>query len=144
MKYQSGRQGRVFVCRLADGEDLLRALIQLATDEGLNAAVFHVVGGMKGGRIVVGPQTEGMPINPDYRKIDESHEVTGMGTIFLKDGVPAIHFHGAFGKKDNVRVGCLRDFSETFLILEVIVTELLGIDAKRQIDKLSGMYLLEV
>ncbi|MBF0317769.1 MAG: DNA-binding protein [Nitrospirae bacterium] len=144
MKYQSGRPGRVFVCRLADGEDLLKALIQLATDEGLNAAMFHVVGGMKGGSIVVGPQTEGMPISPDYRKIEESHEVTGMGTIFLRDDVPAIHFHGAFGKKDNVRVGCLRDFSETFLILEVIVTELLGIDAKRQLDKLSGMYLLEV
>ncbi|MBF0338577.1 MAG: DNA-binding protein [Nitrospirae bacterium] len=144
MKYQIGTTGRVFVCRLADGEDLLKALIQLATDEGLNAAIFHVVGGMRGGSIVVGPETEEMPIKPDYRKLNESHEVTGMGTIFLREGVPAIHFHGAFGKKDNVRVGCLRDFSEIFLVLEVIVTELVGIDAKRQLDELSGMYLLQV
>ncbi|MBF0606636.1 MAG: PPC domain-containing DNA-binding protein [Candidatus Magnetobacterium sp. LHC-1] len=144
MKYQIGTTGRVFVCRLADGEDLLNALIQLATDEGLNAAIFHVVGGMKGGSIVVGPETEEMPPKPVYRKLNESHEVTGMGTIFLREGVPAIHFHGAFGKKDNVRVGCLRDFSETFLVLEVIVTELVGIDAKRQLDEPSGMYLLQV
>ncbi|MBV6341353.1 PPC domain-containing DNA-binding protein [Candidatus Magnetobacterium casense] len=144
MKYQIGTTGRVFVCRLADGEDLLRALIQLATDEGLNAAIFHVVGGMKGGSIVVGPETEEMPPKPLYRKLNESHEVTGMGTIFLREGVPAVHFHGAFGKKDNVMVGCLRDFSETFLVLEVIVMELVGIDAKRQLDELSGMYLLQV
>ncbi|MBF0343987.1 MAG: DNA-binding protein [Nitrospirae bacterium] len=144
MKYQTGRPGRVFVCRLSDGEDLLKSLIQLAKEEGVNAAVFHVVGGMKGGKIVVGPKTEQMPPDPEYRKLNESHEVTGMGTIFLRDGEPAIHFHGAFGKKDDVRVGCLREFSETFLILEVIVTELLGIDARRQLDEISGMYLLEV
>jgi predicted DNA-binding protein with PD1-like motif len=106
--------------------------------------MFHVVGGMKGGAIVVGPETEEMPPKPVYRQITESHEVTGMGTIFDKDGEPYVHFHGAFGKKDTVKVGCLREFSETFIVLEAVVTELEGIDAKRQLDPVTGMYLLSV
>jgi predicted DNA-binding protein with PD1-like motif len=144
MKYQAGTLGRVFVCRLEDGEDLLKDLVELCKKEDVRAAYFHVVGGMKSAKIVVGPETEDMPPKPVYRKISESHEVTGMGTIFYAGDEPRVHFHGAFGKKDSVKMGCLREFSETFLVLEAIVVELTGIDAKRQLDPGSGMYLLKV
>lgn len=144
MRYQTGKQGRVFVCRLEDGEDLLKVLVDLCKKEDVRAAVFHVVGGMKGGSIVVGPETEDMPPKPVYRKISESHEVTGTGTIFYAEGQPRVHFHGAFGKKDTVKMGCLREFSETFLVLEAVVIELTGIDAKRELDPASGMFLLKI
>ncbi|MBF0488035.1 MAG: DNA-binding protein [Nitrospirae bacterium] len=144
MKYQTASVGRVFVCRLNDGDDLLKCLVELVKHEGVRAAVFHVVGGIKGGKIVVGPETESMPPNPVYREISESHEVTGMGTIFYKEGQPSVHFHGAFGKRDTVRVGCLREFSETFIVLEAIVTELNGIEAERRLDPVTGMYLLSI
>ncbi|MEO5359612.1 MAG: DUF296 domain-containing protein [Nitrospirota bacterium] len=144
MRYQTASVGRVFVCRLNDGDDLLKCLSDLVKQEGVKAAVFHVVGGIKGGKIVVGPETEAMPPNPVYREISESHEVTGMGTIFYKDGQPSVHFHGAFGKRDTVKVGCLREFSETFIVLEAIVTELNGIDATRCLDPVTGIYLLNI
>lgn len=144
MKYQTASVGRVFVCRLNDGDDLLKCLVELVRQEGVKAAVFHVVGGIKGGKIVVGPETESMPPIPVYREINESHEVTGMGTIFYKEGQPSVHFHGAFGKRDTVRVGCLREFSETFIVLEAIVTELNGIEAERRLDPVTGMYLLSI
>ncbi|KWT94373.1 PPC domain-containing DNA-binding protein [Candidatus Magnetominusculus xianensis] len=144
MRYQTASVGRVFVCRLNDGDDLLKCLSDLVRQEGVKAAVFHVVGGIKGGKIVVGPETEAMPPNPVYREISESHEVTGMGTIFYKDGQPSVHFHGAFGKRDTVKVGCLRELSETFIVLEAIVTELNGIDATRCLDPVTGIYLLNI
>jgi predicted DNA-binding protein with PD1-like motif len=68
----------------------------------------------------------------------------GVGTIFRQDNEPRIHFHGAFGKKDMVKVGCLRGASETFLVLEVIILEIEGIDAKREFDPATGLTLLKL
>jgi predicted DNA-binding protein with PD1-like motif len=93
---------------------------------------------------VVGPEEEKMPPKPVWKDIKESHEVIGNGTIFWQENEPKIHFHGAFGKKDMVKVGCLRGASETFLVLEVIIIEIQGIDVKREFDPVSGLTLLKV
>jgi len=99
---------------------------------------------MREGSIVVGPETDEFPPIPVWRKLGESHEVVGFGTIFWLDDEPRVHFHGAFGKKDIVKVGCLRENSETFLVLEAIVIEIEGITAKRELDPVSGMVLLKL
>ncbi len=142
MQYRVGRIGRVVVARFSDGDDLLEGLKNIARKEGLRAAVFQVVGGLKKGDFVVGPETEEMPPRPVWRELSESHEVVGVGTIFWKDEEPLVHFHGAYGKKDSVKVGCLRKGSEVFLILEVIIFEMEGINAERVPDPESGLPLL--
>ena len=142
MRYRVGRIGRVVVARFSDGDDLLEGLKDIARKEGLRAAVFQVVGGLKKGDFVVGPETEEMPPRPVWRELSESHEVVGVGTIFWKDEEPLVHFHGAYGKKDSVKVGCLRKGSEVFLILEVIIFEMEGINAERVPDPESGLPLL--
>ena len=43
-----------------------------------------------------------------------------------------------------VKVGCLRGASETFLVLEAIIIEIEGIDAKREPDPVSGLTLLKL
>ncbi|MBF0473351.1 MAG: DNA-binding protein [Nitrospirae bacterium] len=142
MEYCSGKQGRIFVCKLANNEDMLKELTALAEKEGLNAAYFYVVGAIKKGDLIVGPKDDIMPPIPVVRKLDQIYEVTGMGTIFPAEGKPKIHFHGAFGNQFNTMTGCLRNFSEVFLILEVIVVEILDINAKRIFDEKSQFYLL--
>ncbi len=142
MQYRVGRIGRVVVARFSDGDDLLEGLKDIARKEGLRAAVFQVVGGLKKGDFVVGPETEEMPPRPVWRELSESHEVVGVGTIFWKDEEPLVHFHGAYGKKDSVKVGCLRKGSEVFLILEVMIFEMEGINAERVPDPESGLPLL--
>jgi predicted DNA-binding protein with PD1-like motif len=144
MKYASGQIGRVFVVRFEDGDDVLGGLVDLAKKEGLRSAAFHLVGGMRKGRFVTGPEKEEMPPVPIWRSLCESHEVTGFGTIFREGEEPKVHFHGAFGKRDAVRVGCLREDAETFLVLEAVVMELTGIDAVRERDQQSGMVLLKL
>jgi len=52
--------------------------------------------------------------------------------------------HGAFGKGDSVKVGCLREKAETFLVLEAVILELSGINAMREFDPASGMSLLKI
>ncbi|GAB4388142.1 MAG: DNA-binding protein [Thermodesulfovibrionales bacterium] len=144
MKYQTGKVGRVVVARFEDGEDVLGNLQKIALDEEIRAAVVYLVGGMRKGRMVVGPETEDLPPRPMWREMGESHEVVAVGTIFYEDETPKVHLHGAFGKRDSVKVGCLRADSETFLVLEAIIMELEDIYAVREMDPKAGLSLLKL
>jgi predicted DNA-binding protein with PD1-like motif len=144
MKYQIGRPGRMVVAKFDDHDDVLGSLVTIARKENIRAGVFYLVGGMREGRIVVGPETEELPPKPVWKELGESHEVLGLGTIFWQGDEPKIHFHGAFGKKDMVKIGCLREKSETFLVLEAIIIEMEGITATRELDPASGMVLLRL
>lgn len=144
MKYQIGKTGRVVIARFGDKEDILGNINDLAKKENIRNAIFFLLGGISKGRIVVGPEKEEIPPKPVWRELEESHEVLGTGTIFWDSEEPKVHFHGAFGKRDMVKVGCLREISETFLILEAVILELEGIDARRRFDPSSGLTLLEL
>lgn len=142
MNYQVGTPGRIVVARFNDGDDILGGLEEIARRENLRAAAFHLVGAMKGGRYVVGPEREEIPPVPVWRQLAESHEAVGFGTIFWEGDRPKVHYHGAFGKRDQVKVGCLREASEAFLVLEAVITEIVGVTARRELDEASGMVLL--
>ena len=144
MKYQIGKPGRMIVVKFNDNDDVLENLVSIAKKENIRAGVFYLVGGMREGKIVVGPETEELPPKPVWKELGESHEVLGVGTIFWHQDEPKLHFHGAFGKKDIVKVGCLREKSETFLILECIIIEMEGINATREIDPEVGIALLKL
>jgi len=144
MDYQIGRPGRVIVIRFGDGEDVLGGIAEICRQQDIRAASFNVVGGLKGGRFVVGPESEAMPPIPVWRQLQESHEAVGFGTVFWEMDQPKIHFHGAYGKHDQVKVGCLRELSQVFLVLEVVLTEILDVRIIRQRDPLSGMVLMKM
>ncbi len=144
MKYQVGKTGRIIVARFEDKEDVLGNLADIVRKENIRAAAFYLVGGMRDARIVVGPEKDVMPPVPMWRQLGESHEVTGFGTIFYQGDEPRVHFHGAFGKGDGVKVGCMREKTETFLVLEAVIIELEGINAVREFDPVSGLTLLKL
>ncbi len=144
MKYQIGETGRVVVARFEDGDKILNTLIELAKKENIRAAVFYLIGGMRNCKIVVGPEKELMPPVPVWRELTESQEVVGLGTIFWDSENPRVHFHGAFGKRDDVKVGCLREMADTFLVLEGVIIEIKGINAQRELDATSGLFLLRL
>jgi predicted DNA-binding protein with PD1-like motif len=144
MRYQIGRPGRIVVARLEDREDVIGSIVSIAKKENIRAGYVSLVGGMREGGIVVGPEKDEFPPTPVWKQLGESHEVTGFGTIFWQDDEPKVHFHGTFGKKDMVKMGCLRRDSETFLVLEAVIVEIEGVDATRVLDPESGMVLLKV
>lgn len=144
MNYQVGRPGRIIVTRFEDRDDIIASLVELAKKEQVRAAAVYLVGGMREGSIVVGPDKDEFPPTPVWKKLGESHEVTGFGTIFWEGDEPKVHFHGAFGKKDMVKVGCLRKDAETFLVLEAVIIEIDGVTARRELDPVSGMVLLKL
>jgi predicted DNA-binding protein with PD1-like motif len=144
MKYQSGSVGRVFVARFEDGEDFLTSLCELARKENVRAGVFHLVGGAKKGRVVVGPKGDEMPPDPMWREIEGNSEIVGTGTIFWAGLEPKAHLHMAAGRGDRVCVGCLRQNSQTFLVLEAVLMEITGVDATRELDPGTGLALLKL
>jgi len=144
MQYQVGHVGRVVISRFEDKEDVLGNLITIAKKENIKAAAFYLVGGMRDARIVVGPEKEDIPPVPVWKELGESHEIVGFGTIFYQGDDPKVHFHGAFGKRDSVKVGCVRERSETFLVLEAVILEIKGVTASRKFDPESGLSLLQL
>ncbi len=144
MVYSKGEIGRIFVARFDDGDNILQGLMDIAKREDIRSSVFYLVGGMKKGRFVVGPEKEEIPPKPMWREINESHEIVGLGTIFWHKDEPRVHFHGAFGKKDSVMVGCVRENAEVFLVLEAIIFEIKGVNAVRELDPISNMILLKL
>jgi len=144
MKYQIGNTGRVVVARFEDREDILEGLKDIAKKEDIRSGIVYLLGGMRSSRIVVGPEEDKMPPIPVWRELEDNHEVIGIGTIFWQDDEPRIHLHGAFGRGDKVKVGCLREMSSTFLVLEAVIIEIKGINASREIDPVSGMALLKL
>jgi predicted DNA-binding protein with PD1-like motif len=144
MKYQVGEPGRVIVARFDDGDAVLDGLNDIVRKENIRAGIVYLVGGMKKGGFVVGPETEEMPPVPIWRNLDESHEIVGIGTIFWQGEEPKIHFHGTFAKRDKVMAGCLRRQAETFLVLEAVIMEIKGINAVRELDPAVGLALLKL
>ena len=144
MDYQIGKPGRIIVVRFSDGEDVLGGIADICRKENIRAACLNMVGGMKGGRFVVGPETEEMPPIPVWRELQESHEAVGFGTVFWDKEQPKVHFHGAYGKRDSVKAGCMREGTEAFLVLEVVITEILDVDIVRELDPASNMILVKL
>lgn len=144
MRYQVGEPGRVIVARFEDGDDIFDGLKSIARKENVRAAVFYLVGGIREGKIVVGPETDTLPPTPVWKTIDESHESAGVGTIFWYRDEPRIHFHGVYGKHDTVKTGCLRELAKTFIVMEAIILEVKGVNAVRDLDPSSQMVLLKM
>jgi predicted DNA-binding protein with PD1-like motif len=58
MEYTIGHVGRVVVARFQDHDDILAGLTDIARRENIRAAVIHLVGGVRQGAVVVGPQDD--------------------------------------------------------------------------------------
>lgn len=142
MQYSTGRAGRIIAARLYEGEDLYECIEEIASKENIKAAAVLITGGFRKAKVVVGPKTEEPKIVADYRDFEGPGEVLGVGTIYHDDEGPKMHIHTAIGKGMQTMVGCPRGGAKTFLILEVTIIEIEGIEAKRKLDEKTGFNLL--
>ena len=142
MEYSVGKVGRVVAARLFEGEDLHGSIEQIARRENIRCAAVLVTGGFRRANVVVGPKTEQPKIEPEFRDFAGPGEALGVGTLYWDDAGPKLHLHTAIGKGEESLVGCPRDPTRIFLILEVTIIELTGFEAKRKPDPQAGMSLL--
>jgi len=119
---------------------------RFAEEKGISVGHVILVGGIGDGKVVVGPRhSEERPPQPMYLPVNGAHEVVGVGVLApSEDGKPILHIHAALGRSGKTISGCLRPGVTTWLVGEVILYEITGVDAVRVRDKESGFALLEV
>lgn len=144
MEYSVGRVGRVVVARLFEGEDLHACIDKIARAEEIRCATVLITGGFREAAVVVGPEQEKPQIVPRFQTFTGPGEVLGTGTLYWDDQGPRLHIHTAIGKHGESLIGCPRHDTRTFLILEVTIIEIAGIEGTRQLDPASGMKLLRL
>lgn len=144
MEYSIGQTGRVIAARLFEGEELYESIEQIATKEQIRCAAVLITGGFRKAEVVVGPKQEEPKIEPDFCTFTGPGEAFGVGTIYCDDAGPKLHLHAAIGRGGQNLVGCPRGGAKTFLILEVTIVEIVGIEAGRKLDPATGWNLLRV
>jgi predicted DNA-binding protein with PD1-like motif len=145
MRYSEAQQGRTFVIRLEDGDILHECIEGFASEHGVSAASLIAVGGADhGSTLVVGPEEDrSAVITPMDNALDGAHEIAGTGTLFPDEhGKPILHMHIACGRASETITGCVRSGVRTWHVIEVILQELVGTDAKRLKDEATGFELL--
>lgn len=146
MRYSEARTGRVFVVRLETGDRLPDAIERLAVEQGIACGFLVVLGGADdGSRIVTGPEDgAALPPIPMIHRIAGVHEIAGVGTIFPDaQGKPSLHLHAALGRGGAAVAGCTRPGVDIWKVGEVVLVELLGTGARRELDPATGFSLLE-
>jgi len=147
MKYSEISTGRVFVLRLETGEVLHEAVEEFSRTHGIRAATLTAVGGIgPGSKLTVGPK---LPVEegiiPLTHVLNAPYELTASGTLFEdEDGNPMMHMHGSAGREGNSVTGCLRTGVIAWLVLEVVITELVGNVPIRKKDPETGMKILNI
>jgi predicted DNA-binding protein with PD1-like motif len=145
MERSEGTTGRVFVLRLRNGEILHESVERSAKANGIAAATVIAVGGADAGSVLtVGPAVPlSQPVEPLRHVLDAPHEFTGNGTIFPDaSGEPVLHMHCSCGREGRSVTGCVRSGVRVWLVMEVVITEIVGTNAKRLMDPGSGFELL--
>ncbi len=142
MQYRTGQVGRVFIIKFEDGDDLLDGIIKVAKDESVKAGFCYLLGGMRGAGMVCGPVEPVLPPEPAWEGFTNGREIMGIGSIFIKDGEPAIHLHGAVGKLKETLTGCVRKDAKVFLVVEAMILEVTGIEAAKALDPKTGIAML--
>jgi len=142
MEYAVGKTGRIIAARLFEGEDLYESVEEIAAKENVKAAAVLITGGFRQANVVVGPKTERPRLIGNSRDFAGPGEVLGVGTIYRDSQGPKLHIHTAIGKGDQAIVGCPRGGAKTFLILEITIIEIEGIEAGRKPDEATGLNLL--
>ncbi|BBL68976.1 PPC domain-containing DNA-binding protein [Methanoculleus chikugoensis] len=141
MQYSEGQVGRVFTVRIDDGEDFLREIQRFVAAMNIRCGTIQFLGAVRSATIVTGPKEPVIPPSPRGEEIFGGWELLGFATIYPGEDGPSIHLHTAAGKGIRSLTGCLREKAEVYLVIEAIVTEFVGITAKRLPDEQTGVNL---
>ena len=141
MQYTEGRTGRVFIVRVDHGEDLVATLTKFVADHKIQSGTIRFIGALQSGNIVTGPEVPVLPPNPHVESFTGGWEVIGIATITPSPGGPHLHLHASIGRMKQVLTGCLRGEIITYIVVEAIITEIIGVDVERHPDAVTRLTL---
>lgn len=131
MDYRTGSIGRVLTIRFDHEDNFLDGLKKIVLKEKIKSGWFQILGAVRHADVVIGPEKPVMPPLPVWTKVDEAREAIGTGSIYMDEEEPIIHLHAALGHHGETITACVRKNTKIYLILEVLLFELRGIEASR-------------
>ncbi len=131
MEYRTGTIGRVLTIRFDHGDDFLEGLKEIVVKEKIENSWFQILGAVRHADVVIGPEEPVVPPKPVWTRVEEAREAIGTGSIYMDGDKPVIHLHAALGHHGETITACVRKNTRVYLILEVILFELMGINACR-------------
>ena len=146
MEYRQGSIGRVFVLKISHKDDVMESIYEVVRKEKIDSGYLFLLGAMRSGSMVTGPKDLNLPPISIWEHIkEEPVEVHATGSIFRKekDKEPLVHIHATLGNKNKVSIGCLRENTETFIVVEVLILEISGIDCIKTFDESLNANLLK-
>ncbi len=144
MDYQVGSMGRVIVARGHDGENVYEEIERIAKAENVRCAAVMLIGGLRTGKVITGPSDPNARSEPLTVEFDDAREIAGVGTLFCDGDEPRLHLHGAIGRGDVALAGCPRGGATVFCVLEIVIIEMMDIDAARVLDPQVGAKVLSL
>jgi len=142
MQYSEGSLGRVFVIRMDDGEDFIEAIQRFVLEKGVSSGLILFLGALREGRMVTGPLEMVIPPIPHFENVEGGWETFGVATVYPGEDEPKIHIHTSVGRFEQSLTGCLREKATVYLIIEAVLLELTGLDARRVFDETTDLHLL--
>ena len=133
---------RLFMGRLAYGDDLLNSLTAFVQEKGIRTGRVQMIGAVQ--KAVVGYYDEktGKYINFEFQKPMEVLNLTG--NVSVKDGQPFIHAHVTLGDEKGQSFGGHLMEGTVVFAAEFVVEEFEGEDLVRKPDKTTGLALWEI
>lgn len=77
-----------------------------------------------------------------YKNFNDGRELIGIGSIFLENKKPKIHLHSSIGRENKINLGCIRKNTKVYIIIEILLLELRGIQASRKLDPKTQLNIL--
>jgi len=142
MDYRTGSIGRVLTIRFDHDDDFLEGLKEIVLKENIENGWFQILGAVRHADVVIGPEEPVMPPTPIWTNVDEAREVIGTGSIYMDEEEPMLHLHAAMGFHGDTLTACVRKNTKVYLVLEVLLFELEGIDAGRPWYEKGGFHRL--
>jgi predicted DNA-binding protein with PD1-like motif len=143
MLYQTGSAGRIFYIRFDHDEDLLGGIQEFAEVHQIRSGMIHLIGAVSEGSLVTGPKETVLPPDQVWNSLSGAHEFIGTGFIRAGRNGPKVHLHAAAGREDSVFVGCFRENTRIYILIEAVIIEFSGFCIRDVHDPLSGLSIPE-
>ena len=141
MQYSEGRMGRVFVLRMDHGEDLIESLQKFLEEKRIESCTALFLGALRDGRTVTGPKRPEVPPSPNFEAYESAWEVLGIATVYPSADGPRLHIHSGLGRGRDALLGCIREKAEVYLVVEMVLFEIFGLQAERVWDEEMQLFL---
>ncbi len=139
MKYAKSGIGKAVFARLLEGEDMIKAITQVATKSKIRAGFFFLIGTLKSAKLGFYQHGKYLPIEMEQ----ELEIVSCLGNVSVKEGKAFPHAHLAVSdEKGKVFGGHAMPGCIIGATAELVLVEAVGLKITRQLDETTKLSLL--